>query len=141
MMYCAGSKRLAVPNARFLLHGIGLTLAGNIRLEEKSLQEHINSMRTDAHNIARVVSSATGKPVGEVEKTILEGKVLTAEQAKQWGLAQEISETLFPAGSHVISITAQRGAGPILSDEERLPDSIDRLSGLATIARAEGTTY
>lgn len=133
MMYCAGSKRLAVPNARFLLHGIGLTLPGGSRLEEKQLQERINSMQTDARNIARVIAAATGKTEDSVEQAIFEGTVLTADQAKDWGLVQEIRTELFPPGSRVISIAPPTRAD---ADQEQ-PESQDGIANLQTMTRPE----
>jgi ATP-dependent Clp protease protease subunit len=104
MMYCAGIRRLTVPNARFLLHGVGLTFQTNTRFEEKQLQERMNSIKTDSENIARVIATTTGKSVKEIERVIFDGTVMNADEAKAFGLASEITSTLFPAGSRVISI-------------------------------------
>jgi hypothetical protein len=127
MMYCAGTKRFAVPNARFLLHGIGMALPRNFRFEEKQLQEKISSMQTDGNNIARVISEATGKDVEDVARAIFDGTVLSAEEAKEWGLVQEIKIELFPRGSRVISIQppikAAEGDGPI-EDQIALGDIV-----------------
>ena len=97
-------------------------------------------MRTDARNIARVIAGTTKKSVEEVERTILEGTVLDAAQAKDWGLVQEIKEELFPPGSRIITIAPvvgqARGPQPLVSDPR---NSIDRIAALSTATPASGT--
>lgn len=104
MIFCAGSIRRSVPNARFLLHGIGIAVASQTRLEEKALLERLNSMQTDSENIARVIATTTKKSLEDVKQAIFDGTVLNAEQAKQWGLVTEIQIQLFEPGSRILSI-------------------------------------
>jgi len=108
VLYCAGSRRLSVPQARFLLHGVNAQFRGNQNLEEKQLEERLKGLRIDIENIAKVISANTGKSVEDVTNAMLERTTLNPEEAKSWGLVHEIKSQLFEAGSEVISIQAQQ---------------------------------
>ncbi len=108
VLYCAGSKRLSVPQARFLLHGVNAQFTGNQRLEEKQLEERLKGLRIDIENIAKVVAANTGKSAEEVADAMLERTTLNPNEAQSWGLVHEIKSELFEAGSEVISIQFQQ---------------------------------
>ena len=106
VLFCGGSKRLSVPQARFLLHGVAAGFQ-NERLEEKQLEERLKGLRIDMENIAKVVAANTGKSVPDVVKAMLERTTLNPDEAKAWGLVHEIKSELFETGSEVISIQYQ----------------------------------
>ncbi len=108
VLYCAGSKRLSVPQARFLLHGVNAQFSGNQTLEEKQLEERLKGLRIDIENIAKVIAANTGKSVKDVTNAMLERTTLNPEEARSWGLVHEIKSQLFEAGSEVISIQFQQ---------------------------------
>ena len=108
VLYCGGSKRLSVPQARFLLHGVSANFGKNERLEEKQLEERLKGLKIDIENIAKVISVNTGKSVDDVTNAMLERTTLNPEEAKSWGLVHEIKSQLFEAGSEVISIQFQQ---------------------------------
>lgn len=105
VLFCAGSRRLCVPHARFLLHGIGFDVTSPTRFNEKTLDERIKSLKMDRENVSRVISDTTGRALADVEKDILEGTVLNSEQACEYGLAHEVKAELFERGAEVIEIT------------------------------------
>lgn len=108
ILYCGGSTRICVPQARFLLHGVSANFNQNESLEEKQVEERLKGLRIDIENIAKVVSSNTGKSVKEVTKAMLERTTLNPEQALSWGLVNEIKSELFETGSEVIPIHFQQ---------------------------------
>ena len=110
VLFCGGSKRLSVPQARFLLHGVSVTFQ-NERLEEKQLDERLKGLRIDVENIAKVIAANTGKSVQDVTNAMLERTTLNPDEAKAWGLVHEIKSELFEAGSEVISIQYQEKPG------------------------------
>ena len=112
VLYCSGSKRLSVPQARFLLHGVNAQFRGNQNLEEKQLDERLKGLRIDIENIAKVIAANTGKDVADVTNAMLERTTLNPEEAQSWGLVHEIRSQLFEAGSEVISIQAQQQQKP-----------------------------
>ena len=107
IVFCGGSKRLSVPQARFLLHGVSAGFQ-NERLEEKQLEERLKGLQNNVENIAKVIAENTSKSVQEVRDAILERTILNPEEAKAWGLVDEIKTELFEEGSEVISIQYQQ---------------------------------
>lgn len=104
VVYCAGSKRFCVPNARFLIHGIGWNPPAGVRFEEKQLKEQLKSLEIDRENVAKIIAENCKKTQAEIEKTMFEGTTLNPEQAKQFGLVHEISEIILPKGVEIIGI-------------------------------------
>ena len=104
VIFSSGSKRFSVPHARFLLHGVTLTLPGNIGFDEKALEESLKSLQIDQANIAKVIADTCGKELGAVEKDMNDRTALNPVQAKQYGLVTEIKSELFPAGGQLINI-------------------------------------
>jgi len=108
VLYCAGSKRLAVPQARFLFHGVNVQFKGEQNLEEKMLEERLKGLRIDMENIAKVIAANTGKNAKDITDAMIEGTTLNPEEARSWGLVHEIKSELFEAGSEVIAIQVQQ---------------------------------
>ncbi len=119
VLYCAGAKRLSVPQARFLLHGVNAQFTGNHSLEEKQLEERLKGLKIDIENIAKVIAVNTGKSVEFVTDAMIERTTLNPEEAKSWGLVNEIKSQLFEAGSEVISIQAQQQPKPPLQPKQQ----------------------
>lgn len=107
VIFCGGSRRLSVPQARFLLHGVSASFQKE-RLEEKQLEERLKSLRIDIENIAKVIAENTGKTIQDVTNAMLERTTLNPDEAKAWSLVHEIKSELFEAGSEVISIQYQQ---------------------------------
>lgn len=103
-LYCAGSKRLCVPHARFLLHGVQVNFPQPTALEEKQLEERLKGLKIDMENIAGVISANTKKTEEDVMKDMLERITLNPEQAIEYGLVHEIKEQLFEKDAEIISI-------------------------------------
>lgn len=110
ILYCGGSKRFSVPQARFLLHGVSAGFQ-NERLEEKQLEERLKGLKIDMENIAKVVAANTGKSVQDVTNAMLDRTTLNPDEAKAWGLVHEIKSQLFELGSEVIAIQYQEKQG------------------------------
>lgn len=107
VLYCAGNQRYSSPQARFLLHGVSANFEKS-SLEEKQLEERLKGLKIDIENIAKVIAANTGKNVEEVTNAMLERTTLNPDEAKEWGLVQEIKSELFEEGSQVISIMFQQ---------------------------------
>jgi ATP-dependent Clp protease, protease subunit len=110
VLYCAGSKRLSVPHARFLLHGVMCNFPQPSSLEEKQLEERLKGLQIDMGNIARIIADTVKKDKQLVLNDMLNRTTLYPEQAIAYGLVHEIKSELFEAGSEVISI--QMGSQP-----------------------------
>ena len=104
VLFCAGSKRLSVPHARFLLHGVQCNFHQPVSLEEKQLEERLKGLQIDMGNIARVIADTVKKDKQQVLDDMLNRTTLYPEQAVEYGLVHEIKSALFEAGAEVISI-------------------------------------
>jgi ATP-dependent Clp protease protease subunit len=108
VLYCAGSKRLSVPQARFLFHGVNAQFRGEQNLDEKLLEERLNGLRIDMENIAKVIAANTGKSAKDITDAMFQRTTLNPEEAQSWGLVHEIKSELFGEGSEVIAIQFQQ---------------------------------
>jgi len=104
VMFCAGSRRLSVPHARFLLHGVQCNFHQPASLEEKQLEERLKGLQIDMGNIARVIADTVKREKERVLQDMLNRTTLYPEQAVEYGLVHEIQSELFPSGSEVFSI-------------------------------------
>ena len=104
VLFCAGSKRLSVPHARFLLHGVQCNFHQPCSLEEKQLEERLKGLQIDMENIARVIADTVKKDRQQVLDDMLNRTTLNPEQAIEYGLVHEIKSELFEVGADVISI-------------------------------------
>ena len=104
VLFCAGSKRLSVPHAMFLLHGVQSTFPRGASLEDKQLEERLKGLRIDMENIAGVIAATTGKSEEDVFQAMLDRTTLNPEQAVEYGLVNEIKEDLFDKGIELIPI-------------------------------------
>lgn len=108
VLYCAGSRRLSVPQARFLFHGISAQFKGEQNLEEKQLEERLKGLRIDMENIAKVIATNIGKSVQDIIEAMSERTTLNPQEAQAWGLVHEIKSELFEPGSEVVAIQFQQ---------------------------------
>jgi ATP-dependent Clp protease, protease subunit len=104
VMYCAGSKRYSVPEGRFILHGVSLTVGGAMSLEQDVLEERQRMMQQEARAIAAVIAETTGKPLVDIQAAMTKRTVLEADEARKWGLVQEIRSKLYEEGADLVPI-------------------------------------
>jgi len=104
IIYVAGSKRFCVPDARFLLHPVGITFQGNSVLEQAKLEEHLRSLIVDQENIAKIIGKEVSKSTKTILKVIHDRTTLTSNEAKTFGLVHEIKSELYPKGSTIFTI-------------------------------------
>ena len=104
VLFCAGSERRSVPQARFLLHGVSVGIQQGQRFEEKQLEETLKSLRIDLTNIARVVAANTGKDEKAVYDAMVERTTLDPEQAKTWGLVHSVQVELLSGDEELVAI-------------------------------------
>jgi ATP-dependent Clp protease, protease subunit len=121
VLFCAGSKRLSVPHARFLLHGVQCNFQQPVSLEEKQLEERLKGLQIDMGNIARVIADTIKKDKDKILQDMLNRTTLYPEQAVEYGLVHEIRSELFPPGSEFVSI--QMTPKPPGSEKASIPTS------------------
>lgn len=104
VLFCAGTKRLSVPHARFLLHGVMCNFQGPVSLEEKQLEERLKGLQIDMGNISSIIADTVNKDKQAVLNDMLNRTTLYPEEAIEYGLVHEIRSELFEPGAEVISI-------------------------------------
>jgi len=107
VLFCAGNKRFCVPHARFLIHGVSLTMNGGgmISFDEKNLDEKLKSLQIDQQNIAKVVGDTVNKKPHTIQKAMHDRTTLNPEEAKKYGLVHEIKSNLMPLNAELYTIS------------------------------------
>lgn len=98
VIFCAGEQRVSVPHARFLIHGVSVSVSGSVSLDVKGIDELLKSVHIDSENIAKVIADTCGKPMKEVEGHMIERTTLTPHQARDYGLVTKVEKSLYQGG-------------------------------------------
>jgi len=104
VIFSAGARRLSAPNARFLLHPVAFNILEKVSFEEHQLIEKLKSLQIDSTNIARIISTACGKPEKEVSALMSARTTWDPEQARAFGLVHDVRADVVPVGAKVIAI-------------------------------------
>jgi ATP-dependent Clp protease protease subunit len=107
ILYCAGTKRLAAPDARFVLHGISLTFPPAVPIDENQIGEYTRLLQLQTNTMATIIAKTSGKSLTVTKAAIIDKTVLPAEQAKQWGLVTAIESRLYEDGAKIIIVPMQ----------------------------------
>ncbi|MFZ2038678.1 MAG: ATP-dependent Clp protease proteolytic subunit [Minisyncoccia bacterium] len=88
MIFCAGDQRLAMTGCRFTLHEALTTMQGTFNGVKLHEIGNLNERITDDY--CKVISGVTSKKLSAVKKTVRQGHVMSAEEAKKYGLITDI---------------------------------------------------
>lgn len=99
VIFCAGTRRLSVPHARFLIHGVSMNVQGNASFDDKSLEEKIKSLKIDYQNIAKVIADTCSRNPERVMRDMNDRTTLNPQEAITYGLVHEVRSQLFPANA------------------------------------------
>lgn len=84
----AKGKRFALPNARIMIHQPSSGTEGKITDQEIALREGIYLKKV----LAEMMAKNTGKSVAQIEKDMDRDNWMSAEEAKEYGLIDEVIE-------------------------------------------------
>src|SRR5690606_6006163 len=84
-------KRLALPNSRILIHQPYTEGTGG---QISDLEIQANEILRMRELMEQMIADATGKQPEDVSRDVDRDKILTAEQAKEYGLIDEVLDTL-----------------------------------------------
>jgi ATP-dependent Clp protease protease subunit len=107
LLYCAGHNRYSMPGpgTRFLIHGNAMTLSAGVPFSVSILDAQIQQLKSLNQMVVQVLSSiATGKKT-EIENAIQSQQILTPEQAKEWGIVQDIKTNFMEPGATLVSVS------------------------------------
>jgi ATP-dependent protease ClpP protease subunit len=103
-IFLAGAERFACRHSTFMFHGVGIDIPGGARLEEKNLQESLDSILADQRRIGSIIQSNSTLSADETGKLFREARTKDANAALQIGLVHRIEEFAIPSGAPVVSL-------------------------------------
>jgi len=71
------------------------------------MEENLKNFRLDTENTAGVLAEASGKSEEEIKKDMKSRRHLNPEQAKDYGLIDDVKTTLVEAGMEIFKINAK----------------------------------
>jgi ATP-dependent Clp protease protease subunit len=88
MILCGGApgKRLALPSAKIMIH----QGSAGTRGAPRDMEIHLREVMATTRRMAEIIAHHTGKPVEQVERDIDRDYYMTAGEAKEYGLIDEI---------------------------------------------------
>lgn len=93
VIYLSAKTRTAESYAKFYFHGA--TIRGTFNINE--LKEKITSLETSNGRIAHYVSENSDMTLDQIKIVIKEGKTISAKEALEHGIVQEISHEEIPS--------------------------------------------
>ena len=93
MLLAAGTpgKRLALPNARVLIHQPAMEGGGYAQASD--IEIHANELIRMREWLEETIAHHTGRGVDQVRNDIERDKILTAAQALEYGLVDQVLES------------------------------------------------
>ncbi|HUO21619.1 MAG TPA: ATP-dependent Clp protease proteolytic subunit [Caulobacteraceae bacterium] len=89
LMAGATGQRIALPNARIMVHQPSGGFSGQASDIERHAQDIIKTKR----KLNEIYAKHTGQPVEEVERVLDRDHFMTADEAKTWGLIDHVYES------------------------------------------------
>jgi ATP-dependent Clp protease protease subunit len=88
MILCGGAtgKRFALPSAKIMIH----QGSAGARGAPRDMEIHLREVLATTRRMAEIIAHHTGKPVAQVEKDIDRDYYMTAGEAKEYGLIDDI---------------------------------------------------
>jgi ATP-dependent Clp protease, protease subunit len=104
VIFAAGRKRYSVPEARFLVHRVSLTIQGQAQLGMDQLKQLEASLQADQHNIARIIGANSNKTEAQVLAVMNKQPTLFPAEMKRWELVHEVRDVTFLPGANLLTI-------------------------------------
>ena len=86
VIFLAGNKRYATPNATFMFHGVGVDIKSNQRLEGKKLRELLRHIDSDHKRFGDIITQHTNLSAKESASLFREAKTEDATWAIDKGI-------------------------------------------------------
>jgi ATP-dependent Clp protease protease subunit len=116
VLLCAGTKgkRYALPNANIMIHQV----LGGAEGPASDVEIRVKYMLRLKTRLNQIISKHSGKPVEQVEKDCDRDNFMTADEAKAYGLVDEVVQSRkevpqLTAGDKERAAAAKEGAAPV----------------------------
>lgn len=108
VIFLAGEERYACPTSNFMFHGVSFTFQKQTQLEEKDLEEKLESIKSDNTRIKEVIKLRTNFKNKDIDSMFRQGKTIPPAIAKKNGIIQDIREVNIPQGAPFNQFVFQR---------------------------------
>jgi ATP-dependent Clp protease, protease subunit len=111
LIYCAGKHRYSLPDpSRFLIHSAALNpMTTSVPVEARWLESQLAQLRSVNAVIAQVIAANSNKKPSEIQSAVEGQVILSPQEAKSWGLVQEIRDSYAEAGAAYVSVNVPAG--------------------------------
>jgi ATP-dependent protease ClpP protease subunit len=105
LLFCGGRERYALPGTRFLIHGNSLTVPPGMPLNASSLDAQLQQIKSLNQMIIQVVSATSNEKMRpNIETAVRDQTILSAEEAKAWGLVQNVRTNFMEVGDMMVAL-------------------------------------
>jgi ATP-dependent Clp protease protease subunit len=109
VIFQAGNRRFASPQATFMFHGVGIGSPGNSEpWGELALTEKLNNVRTDQARITDIMATKTTMSSAVIEDLFLRSKTKNTTEALTDGIIDEIKDPQILQGAEIIAFNFAR---------------------------------
>jgi ATP-dependent Clp protease protease subunit len=105
-LYCSGKNRYALPGTRFLLHGNASVIQGNTMMDAAAMEANLQILKNLNEMTAGVIANTTKKKQVDVQNMMRTQTIFSPEEAKNFGLVQEIKTEFMEPGAILATIEA-----------------------------------
>ncbi len=106
LIYCAGKHRYSLPApTRFLIHSVALNpITTNFPVDRSFLETQLAQINSLNQVMVQVIKENSKKTQTEIESAVIAQTILSPEQAKEWGIVQEIRPTFMEPGAVFVAV-------------------------------------
>lgn len=108
VIYLAGERRYACPQATFMLHGVAFGTNAPAQFFERTLKDRLALIQADQQRIQAIYSDRAGIEPQAAEQLFLGETTIGAKDAVDRGIAHEVRGVNIPAGSPVLQLVFNR---------------------------------
>jgi ATP-dependent Clp protease, protease subunit len=116
LIYCAGRNRYSFPGARFLIHGNSLQGTGAAlpgAYTAAFLETEVHQLNSLNQMIVQVVTEAANKKAApQIAAAVQSERILTPEEAKEWGIVQDVRQDYMEPGAVMVSGNSPASVSP-----------------------------
>jgi ATP-dependent protease ClpP protease subunit len=106
VVFLAANQRFACPHTHFLIHGFDWTFGAQQSIVHERIKEISKSLEADEERFIDILKSRTGMKDTELSELDFFRKsvIIGAEDAKKYGIVQEVRQASIPDGSQVWNV-------------------------------------
>jgi ATP-dependent Clp protease, protease subunit len=104
IIFLAGTRRMAVPDATFLFHSPSVELTQSEEMTRSRLDQYLSQLEAYERRIKDVISARTSLQPDQVDHLVSEGKTRDAQFAKKFDIIQYIAALSIPGYIPIVQV-------------------------------------